>query len=155
MGLRGNSFLWIFGRPYILGVILLLGVKCFLVLSSRLESLIWRLGWRFEVFSSSGAQLQGKKCSICSREARSPFPPITGFVAKVIAPFCSLYFKVSLIIWFLVAWPNFLRRAQLSLRRLRDLKEDSRVLTLACSHPSTWHLIYILTVFWSYLEVID
>jgi hypothetical protein len=59
---------------------------------------IWRLGHKFEVFSSSGAQLQGKKCSIFSREARSSFPPFTGFIARVIAPFCSLYFRVSLII---------------------------------------------------------
>jgi hypothetical protein len=71
---------------------------------------IWRLGHRSEVFSSSGAHLQGKKGSIFSREARSFFPSYTGFIARAIAPFCSLYFKVSLIILFLVAWAEFLEK---------------------------------------------
>jgi hypothetical protein len=68
---------------------------------------IWRLERRFEVFSNSVGQLQGKKCSIFSREAISTFPPFTGFIVRVIAPFCNIYFRVSLIIFFLVAWPNF------------------------------------------------
>ena len=67
-----------------------------ILLRHRYSSLrIWRLRRRTEVFSSSGAHLQGKKDSICSRDARSAFPPYIVFIARAIAPFCSLYLRVS------------------------------------------------------------
>jgi hypothetical protein len=53
-----------------------------------------------------------------------------------------------------VAWVEFLKEGATSLRRLRDLEEDSRVLTSACYILLLHPLIYILTVFWSYLVAI-